>query len=124
VNPYASVYAYESGNIIAVYGVAASGHLELNAGKVISYNQYVSVLTCFPVRIRKGFLYVKILSVMHLLLSLGVHLLIDLEHVIDRYLILHESMEERGLPFESHADYEAGHIAFRYIYLAVLETAL
>lgn len=124
MDPYAAVDAHESGYVIAVYGVAASGHLEVNSGKVVAYDQYVSILAGFPVLLREGLLYVKILCVMHLLLGLGVHLLIYLEYVIDSDLILHEGMEERSLSLESHTYYETGHVTFRYLYLAVLETAL
>ena len=104
--------------------MAAARHLEVYAGQVVANDQHIGLLRNLFLSFRKSLLNVKVLGAVHLLFGLGVHLLINAEHVIDRNLILHKGMEERSLPLESHAHYQARHIALRYIYLAVLETSL
>ena len=104
--------------------MAATGHLEIYTGQVLAYDQHVAVLGRLFLSLNKRLLNVKVLGAVNLLLTLSMHLLIDFEHVIDRNLILHQGMEERSLSFESHADNQTGHVAFRYLYLTVLESSL
>ena len=87
--------------------MAAARHLEVYAGQVVANDQYIGLLRNLFLSFRKSLLNVKVLRAVHLLLSLCMHLLIDFEHVIDRNLLLHQSVEERSLPLVAHADYQA-----------------